>query len=37
MAVEQNSLKHRAIRFLYRQSPLAVAQLLGRGIYRHLG
>jgi CelD/BcsL family acetyltransferase involved in cellulose biosynthesis len=37
MAVEQNSLKHRALRYLYQQSPLTVAQLLGRGIYRHLG
>jgi serine/alanine adding enzyme len=37
MAVEQKSLKHRAMRYLYRQAPLSVAQLLGRGIYRHLG
>lgn len=37
MAVEQNSLKHRALRYLYRQTPLTVAQLLGRAIYRHLG
>ncbi|MFO7535134.1 MAG: GNAT family N-acetyltransferase [Kiritimatiellia bacterium] len=37
MAVEQNDFKSRAIRYLYSRTPLGVAQLLGKGLYRHLG
>jgi hypothetical protein len=37
MAVEQNSLNHRAMRLLLSRAPLSVAKLLSRGLYRHLG
>lgn len=37
MAVEQNDFKSRAIRYLYSRMPIAAAQLIGRGVYHHLG
>jgi CelD/BcsL family acetyltransferase involved in cellulose biosynthesis len=37
MAVEQKSIKHRAMRLFLSQVPLPFARLLGRGLYRHMG